>query len=207
MPNIYSVFAHPNKTSSTSSINSLMEDIARNKGYRVTSTNLYELGFDPILSSSDMIGFRKNRINSEIKDEQDLILESDIIILGYPVWWAGMPAILKGWIDRVFAYNFAYKVTDGVPIGLLTNKKAIIINTHGQPTEDYHNSGMFKAMNVVSDIGIFDFCGIEVIEHLYYEDSSYDTDARSKLFDEIERDLIQAIPDPKEFEKNTSSIS
>lgn len=201
MPNIYSIYAHPHSSSTTSAINNLIRETAKKKGYTTSSNNLYTSKFNPVLSSSDMVSFRKGKLPIDIADEQNRITESDLLVLVYPIWWAGMPAILKGWIDRVFSYGFAYKVYDGKPIGLLLDKKAIIINTHGQPAEDYRTSGMFNAMNIVSDIGIFDFCGIEVMEHLYYEESNNDTNSRAKILDDIEVDLLQSIPESEYFSK------
>ncbi len=47
---------------------------------------------------------------ADIADEQRKLLWADVVILQFPMWWYGMPAILKGWVDRVFAYGFAYGV-------------------------------------------------------------------------------------------------
>jgi NAD(P)H dehydrogenase (quinone) len=200
MPTIYSVYAHPNRTSTTHSINQVAEQIGKKKGYIVETNDLYRNAFNPVLSTKDMKAFREGKMDNELQEEQEILKNSDLILLSYPIWWAGMPAIMKGWIDRVFSYGFAYKVREGQPLPLLTNKKAIIINTHGQPRSDYEKNGMFNAMNIVTDIGIFDFCGIEVLEHLYYEEGIMNTDQRNKLFDEIESDLELAIPERSFFE-------
>ncbi|WP_262497627.1 NAD(P)H-dependent oxidoreductase [Pedobacter africanus] len=50
----------------------------------------------------------------------------------YPIWWTGMPAIMKGYIDRVMSYGFAYRYDQGVQKGLLGGKEVTIINTHGK---------------------------------------------------------------------------
>jgi NAD(P)H dehydrogenase (quinone) len=194
MSKLYSVFSHPHKSSTTSAISNLVREVGLDKGYTVNANDLYRNEFNPVLSAADIVGFRNGKLSQDILFEQQLLSESSVLVLGYPIWWAGMPALLKGWIDRVLSYDFAYTVENGKPKGLLQGKKAIIINTHGQSSEEYRKSGMFNAMNMVSDIGIFDFCGIEVIEHLYYEDNAMNTEARASLLSEIENDLLQAIP-------------
>jgi len=200
MANLYSVFAHPHSSSTTTAINNLVMEIARDKGYTANTNNLYQQKFNPVLSANDMIGFRQGRVSMDIQEEQSIVRDSSLLVFGYPIWWAGMPAILKGWIDRVFSHGFAYDIYDGMPRGLLKDKKAIIVNTHGQPEDDYRRNGMFNAMNIVTDIGIFDFCGIEVIEHLYYEDNMMTTDGKAKLFQGIETDLLEAIPEGDYFD-------
>lgn len=152
-----------------------------------------------------MIGFRNGKLDAELQEEQDRVSKADLLVFSYPIWWAGMPAILKGWIDRVFSYGFAYEIRDGEVRGLLKDKKALIINTHGQSKEEYRKNGMFNAMNIVTDIGVFDFCGIEVIEHLYYEEGVMSTDERRKLFEEIETDLTDIIPESSFFEEQKTS--
>jgi NAD(P)H dehydrogenase (quinone) len=78
-----------------------------------------------------------------------------------------MPAILKGYIDRVFSLKFAYDITaDGVK-GLLKGKKAFIVSTTGASKEDNEKMGAFKMMNMAMDMAIFQFSGLEVIGHKY----------------------------------------
>lgn len=79
-----------------------------------------------------------------------------------------MPAILKGYIDRVLLHGFAYAVSGDKIIPLLKGKKVIIYNTLGQTLEEYESSGMIKSLNMTSDTGIFDFCGMDVLNHKYF---------------------------------------
>ncbi len=79
-----------------------------------------------------------------------------------------MPAMLKGYIDRVFSLKFAYDITaDGV-IGLLKGKKAFIVSTTGASKEDYDKRGAFKMMNQSMDMAIFQLSGMEVVGHKYF---------------------------------------
>lgn len=79
-----------------------------------------------------------------------------------------MPAILKGYVDRVFAYGFAYAYGEQGVDKLLQGKKGLIINTHGTPKEIYDQIGMTAGLKITSDTGVFDFTGIEPVEHLLF---------------------------------------
>jgi NAD(P)H dehydrogenase (quinone) len=77
--------------------------------------------------------------------------------------------MLKGYIDRVFSYGFAYKYSEqGFPVGLLAGKKGFIINTQGSPAEYYDSTGMTDAMKKTSDTGIWGFCGVESVGHIFF---------------------------------------
>ncbi|GAB5466708.1 MAG: NAD(P)H-dependent oxidoreductase [Candidatus Kapaibacteriales bacterium] len=202
MNNIYIVSAHPNKDSLTASIVERVRAIARNLGFEAASCNLYDIGFDPVLSLQDMTNFRLENEedstdrHSQLVEQQNLVKSSDILIFVYPVWWGGKPAILKGWIDRVLSYGFAYSVVEGQPVGLLQEKKAIEICTHGQSQEEYSQNGMFSSMTTVANKGIFEFCGIETIGNLYYHDSTKDPSdvvQIDKILDFVENDVLKLL--------------
>ena len=80
-----------------------------------------------------------------------------------------MKAIMKGYIDRVFSYGFAYRYDQGVQKGLLTGKKTIIINSHGKSNAEYEAMGMDKALILTSDTGIFTYSGLEIQQHFYFD--------------------------------------
>ena len=108
-----------------------------------------------------------------------------------------MPAILKGYIDRVFLSGFAYTMVGNSPQGLLNDKKVVIINSMGQTREEYEEMGMFKAMNRTVDTGIFGFCGMHVICHKYFTTiMSASDEQRMKYFKEIEN-LVEQVAENK----------
>ena len=97
-----------------------------------------------------------------------------------------MPAILKGYIDRIFSNGFAYTMQDYRPVGLLKDKKAILINSMGMSYEEYKEKGMFEAMRLTIDEGIFGFTGMEVILHKYYTSiMSADDSVKAVYLDEL----------------------
>lgn len=93
--------------------------------------DLYEEKFDPILSKQELYTNKKPKIPQRIKTYQEMIDTSDILIFIYPVWWGSMPAIMKGFLDRVLTPGFAFKYIKNYPHGLLKDKKAFAFMTAG----------------------------------------------------------------------------
>jgi len=163
------IYAHPNQESLNGQFKQAIEKILEQQKQDVIVRDLYTLGFDPVLSLEDMTGQRKGIVNELIKNEQEYIKWADIVTFIYPIWWTGMPAIMKGYIDRVFSYGFAYRYDQGIQKGLLTGKQAIILNTHGKSNEEYSTIGMDKALLLTSDKGIYTYCGFQVKEHSFFD--------------------------------------
>jgi NAD(P)H dehydrogenase (quinone) len=118
--------------------------------------DLYQMNFDPVLRTKDFEMISAGNPPDDIRKEQELIKWADILLFIYPIWWGGMPAIVKGYIDRVFSWGFAYKSNGNGPVPLLTDKKAILMNSFGQSRAEYE-MGMFAAMNRVNSEGVLDF--------------------------------------------------
>ncbi|MGL4229256.1 MAG: NAD(P)H-dependent oxidoreductase, partial [Tannerellaceae bacterium] len=140
------VYAHPNPKSFCRAIVDKILDILEMNGDEVAVSNLYEIDFNPVLGHRDFEAIAQGTTLQDVEDEQRLVEWADQITFIYPIWWAGMPAILKGYIDRVFTYDFAYRMTEHGAEGLLTGKNVIIINTMGTPNEVYEKSGMIQAL-------------------------------------------------------------
>jgi NAD(P)H dehydrogenase (quinone) len=133
---------------------------------------------------------QEGKTPADIKAEQDHIAWSDIMTVIHPVWWTGLPAMMKGYIDRVFSYGFAYSSDDKGIVKLLTDKKAVILNTQGTPEKVYEKSGMFDAMRKTSDTGIYEFCGVKVLAHQFFGAVPYVDDAARKGYLEKVRQIV-----------------
>jgi NAD(P)H dehydrogenase (quinone) len=170
------VFAHPNPKSFGKGILDTIVSASEEKGSTVRVRDLYSIGFDPILKPSDFVALQSGKVPEDIATEQEHIKWADIITFVYPVWWVSFPAILKGYVDRVFSFGFAYEYVDGAPNGLLKGKKALLFCTSGSPNEIYSANGMHNSMKQTSDQGIFNFSGIEEVKHTFYGAVPYVTD-------------------------------
>lgn len=163
------VYAHPNSGSLNHFFKQTVLENLQESGEEIEVRNLNQINFNPVLSLEDMNGQRMGKVADDVKTEQDFITWADRIIFIYPIWWTGMPAIMKGYIDRVFSYGFAYRYDQGIQKGLLTGKKTIIINSHGKSNAEYEAMGMDKALALTSDTGIFTYSGLEIQEHFYFD--------------------------------------
>ncbi|TDW44292.1 NAD(P)H dehydrogenase (quinone) [Flavobacterium sp. 270] len=163
------VYAHPNSSSLNHFFKETILESLKKSGQEVEVRDLYQLNFNPVFSLEDMNGQRMGKVAQEIQTEQDFITWADRIIFVYPIWWTGMPAIMKGYIDRVFSYGFAYRYDQGIQKGLLAGKKAIIVNSHGKSNAEYEAIGLDRALALTSDTGIFNYCGFEIQKHFYFD--------------------------------------
>ncbi|WP_428912200.1 NAD(P)H-dependent oxidoreductase [Niallia sp. Krafla_26] len=167
------VYAHPHPESLNQAILERTVSALKNNGHKVTVRDLYELHFQPVLQREDTAAMKRGQIPEDILTEQEFINEADVITFIYPIWWTGLPAILKGYVDRVFAYGYAYASNEDGIIKLLRGKKGLIINTHGTPKEEYDEMGMTAGLKITSDMGIFDFTGIQPVDHLLFGSIGY----------------------------------
>lgn len=147
------MYAHPDRNS----FNQQMFDAGRAElanTHDIVLTDLYTAGFDPVLSERDlgrhaMVGdtflnrwaaaYNKGDLPDEIRAEQQKLLDADLIVLQFPLWWYSLPAILKGWIDRVFTSGFGFDLPlgpDRLPRryggGLLSGKRAFVVVSAGE---------------------------------------------------------------------------
>jgi len=180
------VYAHPNPESFNHAILETISEELKKSNKNFVVRDLYKIHFNPVLSEEDFATFQNGAVPDDIKTEQNHIRSADVVIFIFPIWWSSMPAILKGFIDRVFSLKFAYDITaDGV-IGLLKGKKTFLVSTTGASKEDNDKMGAFKMMNMSMDMAIFQFSGIEVIGHKYFSSVPYVSDKdRKEMLEEL----------------------
>ncbi len=130
--NILIIYSHPNHESFNGAV---LEQIQNNLDSRhtVRLVDLYAEHFDPVLFFDKQHRRRDLSKDPATKKYRDLIIWADKLIFVYPTWWGGMPAMLKGFVDRVFVSGFAYK---GKKIGMtpkLNGRTAWIVTSHDTP--------------------------------------------------------------------------
>jgi NAD(P)H dehydrogenase (quinone) len=162
------IYCHPNKKSFCNAILEKLVFELESVQAEVKVRDLYAMDFNPVLTTGDLVAMKNGSSLPDVKEEQSLINWADVITLIYPIWWTGMPAQLKGYIDRVFSFGFAYSASEDGVTGLLTSKKVNIVNTMGTGEDIYRGSGMIYSMKQTTDQGIFEFCGMEVVKHLFF---------------------------------------
>ncbi len=188
------IYAHPNPKSFCHAIKEVVVKTVVDNGSVAVVRDLYAQNFDPVLSAADFKALGRGEVQPDVKVEQEAVRNADLIIVVHPLWWTALPAILKGYIDRVFSFGFAYKIgPDGIK-GLLGGKNVLLITTHGAPTAFYEGNGMGQALRSTIDNGIFNFCAMSVKEHVFFGEVPTVTDAvRKGYLADVTRAVTQAL--------------
>jgi NAD(P)H dehydrogenase (quinone) len=163
------VVAHPRADSLTMSLaHAYVAELAA-LGHQHTLYDLYSCGFDPVLTGGEIAQAENSSAPPEILQAQQDIAAADVVTVIYPLWWLSMPAILKGYIDRVFARNFAYDSNQGVVRGLLTGRKCVVVTLSGAPLPVLAGTGRWDAVQMLQDTHVFRAVGFELLEHLHFD--------------------------------------
>ena len=128
------VVAHPAENSFTMALTRTYAAELEKLGHSQRTLDLYRSGFDPVFGAHELAPVDADHpASADVARAQDDIRAAAVLTVLYPLWWLTMPAMMKGYIDRVFARGFAYESRDGVVHGLLSGKKAILITLSGAP--------------------------------------------------------------------------
>ncbi|WP_213741920.1 NAD(P)H-dependent oxidoreductase [Bradyrhizobium sp. dw_411] len=164
------VVAHPAKDSFTMGLARSYAAELERLGHSQQTYDLYRMGFDPVLPARELWPVDADHpVSTDVAQAQDAIRAADVLTLIYPLWWLSMPAMMKGYIDRVFARGFAYESHDGNVRGLLGGKKAVLITISGAPLPLLVKSGNWNAVQVLQDTHILRAAGFELMEHLHFD--------------------------------------
>lgn len=162
------VIAHPRAESFTRHVAAAYVDTVTVLGHSVQIRDLYELGFNPVATVADISAMRTGHIAEDIRAEMRYVEEADVITFVAPVWWISAPAILKGWIDRVLVFGFAYGYgPDRLVRGLLHGKRSFVFTSSGSTTDEFLESGKMSAIRTMWGIGTVEFCAIELVAHVH----------------------------------------
>lgn len=160
------VTAHPKAGSYTHAVaEQVIAGIKATPDHTYELLDLMESGFDPTFNEADYSAFRSGeKPGPDILAEQARIDRADTLVLVFPVYWWSMPALLKGWIDRVFTQGWAYIDHDGEATTRLLGRLAIqIIAVGGAVLETYERRGYLQAIQTQIDHGIFGYVGARMI--------------------------------------------
>jgi len=164
--NISIILAHPDPRSFNHAIASAAADTLRRNGHKVILHDLCQEQFSPLLPAAELQ--QDAKLDPVVARHCQEIAVADGIIIVHPNWWGMPPAILKGWIDRVLRPEVAYRFVEGdkgegVPVGLLKAKAAIIFNTANTPDEREKNV-FGDPLETIWKKCVFDLCGVKNVQ-------------------------------------------
>ncbi|MET0605908.1 MAG: NAD(P)H-dependent oxidoreductase [Beijerinckiaceae bacterium] len=127
------LYAHPVEESYSAALRRAAVETLERAGHQVDVCDLYSEGFDPILTRSERIGYH-DLVNNRapVAGHVERLLAAEALVLIYPVWNFGYPAILKGFLDRVFLPGVSFRMADGKVVPNLRNiRKLAAVTTYG----------------------------------------------------------------------------
>ncbi len=200
------VYAHPEPKSFNGALKDTALAALQEKGHEVKISDLYAMKFDPVLKASDFPERKKQGVFKpffeaiqasktgafapDIKEEMGKVKWADLLIFQFPIFFTFMPAIMKGWIDRVLAPGFGFNpVTNSAyDTGLFKGKSAMLVTTTGAPKSMYSEGGAHGDLNKhLESIThcIFEYMGMKTLpSYIIYEVSSI---SREKGNEELEK--------------------
>lgn len=157
------VLAHPDPGSFNHALADAAAQAARRQGHAVTLHDLYAERFDPILPATEIA--RGAPLPPWLERHCADLAEAEGIVVVHPNWWGQPPAILTGWIDRVVRPGVAYEFQEGdsgegVPVGLLRARTAVVLNTSNTPLQR-EREAFGDPLDAIWRRCVFDLCGVK----------------------------------------------
>ena len=187
--NILIIFTHPSRASLNGALldKSIKGLTSRPDKPDIRVLDLYKTGFDPVLHFGKDKRRRDMHLDSETAPYRELLLWAQKIVFIYPIWWGRPPAMLLGFIDRIFASNFAYKDIDGslLPEGLLKGREVVCISTMKGP-QGYLQFWLWNSHRVLMKKALFQFVGMKKVKFFELGDMEGGGVIRAKALNKIQ---------------------
>ena len=169
------VYAHPNPKSFNHAVLEEFTKGLKDSGHTYEVVDLHAIKFDPSTNLGDFVQFTGGKMPNDVLAQQEKVSAAEALTFIFPRLDWTYPAILKGWIQRVFSFGFAYMASKEGVKGLLKNKKVLLINTAGAPEEFYKTSGLqdafmkiynmtFKVYSAIPQVDNVTFYGLMMVD-------------------------------------------
>lgn len=209
--NIFIVHAHPEPKSFNAALTHMAREHLNVLGHDVKISDLYAMDWEARSGRSNFTTtknpdyYKQQQEESfaavndgfadDIRKEQEKLFWSDVLIFQFPMWWYSMPAILKGWADRVLADKVTYGNGAWYEHGKLAGRKAMVSMTVGGPESMYSPTGIGGDINQLLfpiQRGIFSFVGFDVLPpFIVWEPARIGDKARKEQLELYRQRLIQ----------------
>jgi NAD(P)H dehydrogenase (quinone) len=162
------ILAHPSPASFNASAAKAWAEAAGELGHEVHVRDLYAIGFEPRLAASELPWAPHFAPGEDVREERKIIARSDVLVLVYPLWFNAPPAILKGYVERVLGFGFAYGPAGTGTQPLLTGKMLVSITTSGAPNAWAARTKALEHLRAGFDDHLAAVCGLTVLEHQHF---------------------------------------
>jgi NAD(P)H dehydrogenase (quinone) len=165
------VLAHPRRDSFNAALAEALCEGLRRDGHEPDLADLYEEGFRPDLTAEDLRIYQSGAVPPDVAPYHARIGAARGLAFVFPVWWFGMPAVMKGFVDRVLFEGFAFRFrASGMAEGLLTHPRALVLNTTGVTATLYRTMGFGRPLKRSFDSWTLRMCGIREVKRVLFYD-------------------------------------
>lgn len=215
--NVLIVYAHMEPTSFVSAMKNIAIQVLQDQGHSVVVSDLYGTGFNAVAEKYDFVtttgehfnymSEQKHAANLQMSFAPDIVSEiqklqaADLVLFIAPIWWFSVPAIMKGWFDRVLAMGVAWDSGKLYESGMLRGKQAMMIVSAGGSADSYRPEGKHRASAVQMmhpiNHGTLAFCGLDVHEpYVSLGTRSANDEERAKHLEELRFRLTHLFDSP-----------
>lgn len=161
------IAAHPDPESFTLTMARTYCAAVERRGGEAILRDLYSIEFDPCLKAGELPG--GFAAEADVAAERELIGDAQVFAFFYPLWFNAPPAMLKGYVDRVFGMGFGF----GPQVGgqnepLLVGRRMISFTSSGAPEQWLQDSGAWTAIRILFDSHFAQVCGMGVVDHIHF---------------------------------------
>ncbi|MBA2386298.1 MAG: NAD(P)H-dependent oxidoreductase [Acidimicrobiia bacterium] len=191
--NVLVVYCHPDPESFIAAARCVVVDTLKRGGHEVRVEDLYADGFQPAMTADERLTHREPGVAAELQHYADDLRWCEAIVLVYPTWWSGLPAMLKGWVDRVWARGIAWDLPAGASTvrGRLRNvRRLAIVTSHGSSRWVNWLEGQCGRFSVMRGLRVLCHPLTRTSFLAIYAMDSNGHDDRRRFLDHVERRFI-----------------
>ena len=224
--NVLIVYAHPEPKSFNGAMKDLAVEVLDGADHAVRVSDLYAMKWESAGGPGDFLEredgaffhYQREQVHAtntgtfvaQLAEEMDKLVWADLVIFQFPLWWFSLPAILKGWVDRVFAMGFSYGGGQRYATGIFRGKRGMLAMTTGGPPSSYAAGGSHGDLHQLLmpiQHGMFAFVGMDVLPPFVAYGASRVTPEERKAYLEAYRQRLLALDStaPIEFEVTAQS--
>ncbi|GAA6176226.1 NAD(P)H-dependent oxidoreductase [Sulfitobacter pacificus] len=156
---VLTILDHPNPTSFSAAIAQRFIAGAEAAGHSTELADLNAEGFDPRWSMADIEGDDSGLAPPDVLREQTRIARADAVCFVFPLFWWGMPALTKGWVDRVWSWGWAYDQLDDPEVSLQRPRTGLFLVPAGARSDEMEDKGYLAAIETAWMAGTFGYFG------------------------------------------------
>lgn len=163
------ILGHPRAQSFNASVAHAYQTAVERLGHATLLRDLYHCDFDPRLQAGEIPRPEGFAAALDVAAEREVIADADVFVFVYPLWFNAPPAIVTGYVQRVFGMGFGYgPIRAGGNQPLLLGRRMLTFSSSGAPAEWLRTEGGWDALRNIFDSHVADVCGMTLLDHRHY---------------------------------------